>query len=79
MIVPDDDYFHILHFTAFQSFALVDIKSKVLLPPERLPFPFLAIMFRPFGSLSHQDIYIILLSNILTLGVPDEDHFRNSS
>jgi hypothetical protein len=36
-------------------------------------------MFRPFGFLAPKDFKIILVSNILSLGVPDEGYSRNTS
>jgi hypothetical protein len=35
---------------------------------------YFAILFKPFGFLAPKDFYIIWLSNILTLSVPDEGY-----
>jgi hypothetical protein len=39
---------------------------------HRWPLPILAILFRPFGLLARKTFYIIWLSNLSILSVPDE-------
>jgi hypothetical protein len=55
---------------------VIIIKTNVLLPQALMDFTDLAIPFRPYSLLPPKDFYIIWLSHLFIMSVPDEGYYK---